>query len=141
MEIIDPGHMYGMRQLNTNKLQYITFIKRSGGAITYDEEYVGVQVQEVLRTLIDRSKDLNDILPCMETKDAIYHLRMALFHYEARAYRRKMESVNRKSPTHDDSTRPKSWGYEILADIPFNECGIEDLPIGPDGHILTRGDI
>jgi hypothetical protein len=136
MKVIDPGHIYDMWQLGSEDYQRLTFIKRSGGAIQYSKEWPGVQVQEVLRVLIDRSEYLDGIIPCVETEDAIWHLQMALFCFEARAYRRKVEGLNRQQPEHDDSVRPKPWREEPLSDIPFNEIKIEKIPIGADGHIV-----
>ena len=51
MKVIDPGHKYELQQLGTRQTQPLTFIKRSGGAVQYQFEYPGVQVQEVLRAL------------------------------------------------------------------------------------------
>lgn len=113
-------------------------------------------VCELINILIDRSQYLNNILECVETSDAIawLHLansnlryqegliepisalRMALWCYEARAYRRKQEKVNRKQPAHDDSASPKVWRDLPYSDVPFNEEDIEKRPIGLDGHIV-----
>lgn len=139
-DIVVPGHIYDCRQLGTDQLQRMTFIRRSGGAIQYPSEWAGLQVQEVLRVLIDRSVYLNEIIPCAETENSIYHLRMALFEYEARAYRRKVEGKNRKQPEHDDGARPRPWRDDPYDDVPFNEFEIEKRPIGPDGHILLNED-
>jgi len=138
MKVIDPGHKYELWQLGTINPTYLTFVKRSGGAIQYKDEWPGLQTQEVLRAVIDRSKYLNDIIPCAETEDAIYYARMALFMYEVRAYRRKQEELNRKQPKHDDSTSPKTWRRNPFADVPFSEHEIELRPIGPDGHIIIE---
>lgn len=135
MKVIDPGHVYDLTQLGGG-VQRISFVKRSGGAVTYQAEWPGVQSQEVIRMLIDRTKYLRDILSCVETEDAIYHLRMALFMYEVRAWRRKQEKVNRNESSHDDSERPKAWREDPYEDVPFNEFEIELRPIGADGHIL-----
>jgi hypothetical protein len=136
MKIVDDGHVYDLWQLGSDDPQRLTFIKRSGGAIQYEEEWAGVQTQEVIRALIDRSEYLNSIIPCVETDDAIWHLRMALFMYEARAHRRKIEALNRKQPEHDDSVSPKAWREQPFSDVPFNEHEIELRPIGEDGHII-----
>lgn len=136
MRIVDPGHVYDMWQLGSRCMQRICFIKRSGGAVRYAKEWAGVQVQEVLRVLIDRCEYLNGIIWCTETQDAIYHLRMALFAFEARAYRRKQEGLNRQQPEHDDSARAKPWRDNPYEDVPFNEYEIELRPIGADGHIV-----
>ncbi len=136
MKIIDQGHVYDLVQLGGG-LQRITFVKRSSGVIKHAEEWPGMQTQEVLRAAIDRTKYLNNILPCVESQEALYHLRMALFMYEVRAWRRKQEEVNKKSPSHDDSARPRSWRSLPLEDVPFNEHEIELRVVGVDGHILV----
>jgi hypothetical protein len=135
MEVVDKGHVYDLNQLGGGT-QRLTFIKRSGGAVHYETEWAGLQTQEVLRVLIDRTKYLNQILPCVETEDAIHYLRMALFMYEVRAWRRKQEKVNRKEGEHDDSLHPKNWREVPFSDVPFDEHEIELRPTGEDGHIL-----
>lgn len=136
MKIIDPGHIYELWQLGCEESQRLVHVKRSGEAVQYKQEYPGVQTQEVLRAEIDRCKYLNSIIPCTETEDAIYYLRMALFMFEVRAWRRKQSNLNRKRPEHDDTQRAKTWYENPYYDIPFNEHEIELRPIGPDGHIM-----
>lgn len=135
MKVLSEGHVFELTQLGGGT-QNLTFVKRSSGAICYEEEWAGVQVQEVLRALISRTKYLQSVLPCVETKDAIEHLRMALFMYEVRAWRRKQEKLNRKKGIHDDSDRPRTWRDNPFGDVPFSEFEIELLPTGTDGHIL-----
>lgn len=135
MKVLDPGHVYELRQLGDNNTQIIKFIKRSGGAVQYAEEWTGMQTQEVLRALIDRTKYLYDILPCKETTEAIRHLQMALYWYETRALRRKRSETNRTTKDHDDSETP-STEFRYAKDIPFTEEDIELRPIGNDGHII-----
>ena len=134
MEVSDPGHIYHLKELGGGD-QTLTFMKRSGGAIQYDKEWPGLQVQEVLRALIDRSKYLYDVLPCNETADAVWHLQMALYLYELRAWRRKQEAVNREAPEHDDTHRSRPW-RDPPHEAPFNEHGIELRPTGEDGQIV-----
>ncbi|HQV64750.1 MAG TPA: hypothetical protein PKZ56_00770 [Candidatus Paceibacterota bacterium] len=135
MKIIDPGHIYELRQLGDDSTQIIKFIKRSGGSVHYDQEWSGLQSQEVLRALIDRTKYLYDILPCKETTEAIRHLQIALYWYEVRALRRKRSETNRTTLNHDDSnTTTELFNYP--SDIPFTEIDIELRPIGSDGHII-----
>lgn len=128
MKVLIDGHVYELRELGSNDAQKLTFVRRSGGAVTYDKEWAGLRSQEVLRVLIDRTKYLHDVLPCKETEEALYHLRRALFMYEARAYRRKQDTVNRTTSDHDERVD--------FSDIPFTEEAIELRPIGDDGHIL-----
>lgn len=135
MKVSDPGHVYELDQLGGG-VHTLVFVKRSGGAVAYEQEWPGVQTQEVLRALIDRTKYLNGVLECAETKDAVWHLRMALYCYELRAWRRKQGKVNRKSPAHDDTGRSRPW-REHPDDAPFSEYEIELRPTGPDGHIVV----
>lgn len=51
---------------------------------------------------------------------------------------RKQEKVNRHDPAHDDSNSPKPWRENPFPDVPFNEIGIELLPIGDDGHVIIQ---
>lgn len=136
MKILDPGHIYELRQLGNDETQMLRFIKRSGGAVQYPEEWAGLQTQEVLRALIDRTHYLNGILACKETQEAIKHLRMALYWYEARALRRKRSQTNRTTLDHNDAMTPVYYPKYAL-DIPFTEEDIELYPIGEDGHIIT----
>lgn len=138
MKVVDSGHVYKLDQLGGGT-QTIVFAKRSGGAIKYDKEWPGLQTQEVLRVLIDRTKYLYNVLPCAETANALYHLRCALYEYEVRAFRRKQEKVNRLQHAHDDSERPRPWRERQYNDIPFTEEYIELLPVRPDGHIIFDG--
>ncbi|MEI8224144.1 MAG: hypothetical protein WCG20_03415 [bacterium] len=135
MKIIDPGHIYELRQLGDSEVQVLKFIKRSGGAVNYAKEWPGLQTQEVLRALIDRTKYLNNVLPCKETEEAIKHLQMAMYWYEARALRRKRSKTNRTTDNHDDKITP-SYIPDYAKDIPFTEENIEKRPIGDDGHII-----
>lgn len=137
MKILDPGHIYELRQLGDNETQLLKFVKRSGGAITYQTEWPGLQTQEVLRALIDRTKYLDGVLPCKETVEALRHLRLALYWYEVRAARRKKNNINRTERSHDDhETPPVSVQYP--SDVPFTEKNIEQYDIGEDGHIIYQ---
>jgi hypothetical protein len=136
MKTLDKGHVYELSQLGGGT-QTLTFVKRSGGAVQYEKEWPGVQTQEVLRALIERTKYLYWILPCVETADAIQYLRMALFMYEVRAWRRKQAELNRKEGVHDDSERAHGSRENPFGDVPFNEFEIESRPVGKDGHILV----
>jgi hypothetical protein len=43
------GHIYQLPELGSSNTQRLVFIRRSGGAITYGEEWAGLQTQTVLR--------------------------------------------------------------------------------------------
>jgi hypothetical protein len=131
-KIIDPGHVYAMPQLGVlkrdpyddSRFQEMRFLKRSGGAIQYEDEWDGLQTQTVMRVLIDRTRYLYNVLPCDESLRAIRHLQNALWEYEARAFRRKIQSLNREQPAHEEN---------IL--IPFSPMECETHPLGRDGHL------
>lgn len=135
MKILDSGHIYELKQLGDNETQKITFIKRSGGAVHYEKEWPGLQTQEVLRALIDRTIYLDKVLECKETKEAIKHLRAALYWYEVRALRRKRSKTNRTTNNHNDELTPE-YKMSYPSDIPFTEFEIEKRETGEDGHIL-----
>jgi hypothetical protein len=135
MKVHDPGHIYELRQLGDEDTQTLKFVKRSGGAIHYDDEWAGMQTQEVLRALIDRTQYLYDVLPCKETAEAKRLLRLALYWYEVRALRRKRSKTNRTKNEHADADTPPAQLF-YAQDIPFTEVDIEKRPIGEDGHIV-----
>lgn len=152
MRELDPGHIYELDMLESEDKFILTFPKRSGGAVQYSEEWPGPPNQEIYRALIKRNLYLNSIIPCVETMDAVHYDRMSLWCFEARAYRRKQEKLNRKKPEHDDSARVKAWRPSALSDdVPFglinrirsddgsiSVVNIEDLPIGDDRHITQE---
>lgn len=146
IKVLDPGHVYQLPDIDHDHLlprpeahnQYLVFIKRSGGAIQYEDEHHGTNVQSVVRVLIDRTKYLDSIIPAVENADVLYHLRMVLLSYEGRAWRRKLDKVNRGADEHH-SFRERD------KDLPFDELGlksdpdrdgIENCALGDDGHIL-----
>lgn len=135
MRVLDPGHRYALQTFDKQETE-IVFIKRSGGAVQYNDDHDGLQSQEVLRALIDRTKFLNAQIPCNESENAIWNLRMALFEYEARAWRRKQAAINREKGQHYDEARPRLHRGLIYDDVPFSEHLIEERPIGEDGHVV-----
>ncbi len=118
INILDEGHVYQVKDFQHKPLtQKMIFVKRSGGAIRYEEEWPGLQTQEVCRALIHLFMlnrchwDLADLT------------RQILWHYEARAYRRKLQEFNRQSPEHETTLFPYDWET------------IDKWSIGDDGHI------
>jgi hypothetical protein len=61
MKVIDEGHIYRISKpggwLSLLNKQTLTFVKRSGGAVTYKKEWSGIQTQAVMRAIIDRLGD------------------------------------------------------------------------------------
>jgi len=142
MKVLEPGHVYTVDtidSLGSLEPQTICFLRRSSSLIQHPYEAEGTNTQELLRVAIDRTKYLDRIQTCSENEDVLFCLKHALFLYEARAYRRKVNKVNKGKGTHPE-------GSEAFKDVPFNvlNCGmetsqwIEDLPVGPDGHILIE---
>lgn len=130
MKIVEPGHVYLLDNLGDPGAQTLTFIRRNSDAVTHPFEHPGTNTQEVMRALIDRTNFLDGVLPSVETRDAAYYLRMALFCYEARAWRRKQADQNKTDSINEY--------VERYGDTPFNEQDIELLPVGSDGHILLK---
>ena len=143
--VIEDGHEYSFPNVGTGlQAQALRFIKRSGGSVQYGttehpEDHPGTNVQSMIRVLIDRTKYLDALVPCVENGDVLHHLRMVLLSYEGRAWRRKNDKVNRGSDEHH-SFRERD------KDLPFDEMGfkgdpsykgIEELPCGKDGHIIV----
>lgn len=130
MKILESGHIYELDNLEAPGTQLLTFIRRNSKAITHESEHTGTNTQEVLRALIDRTIFLNNVLHSAETQDAIYYLRMTMFCYEARAWRRKQTKQNKTNQVNDYVERYK--------DIPFNEQDIEKRLYEKDGHIILH---
>jgi hypothetical protein len=93
MKIIEPGHIYELQEQQAKEKellvptqQRLVFINKEPGT-----EHPGVQTQEVLRALIDRTMHCDNCLPWPGDTDIIFHLRMALVLHEARALVRKVE--------------------------------------------------
>lgn len=161
MRVGEEGHIFVLNELPVEPggeagTQTLKFIRRSSGQIKHPTEWPGVQTQEVLRALIKRTIYLNHLIPCNESMNAIWHLRMTLWEYEARAYRRKMSTTNRTEGQHPEGSEPKIHragivSCQIADDIPFGiegiwiyeannkqkrfYDGIENVPVGPDGHL------
>jgi uncharacterized protein (UPF0335 family) len=106
MKVLDPGHRYELDNLEASTKTILQFSKDArlhGG-----EGADGPTCQEVLRAIIDRVKSLNDERPDAENEGIIFHARMMIAGFEARALRRRVEKE----------------GLEI-----------ERLPLACDGHL------
>ena len=101
MRVLDPGHSYALDALEPAGGrafgQILRFVKRVGEGYPGNEEppHPGVQTQEVLRALIDRTKyvreqsrQLGDEDSVLDNEDLIEKLREALWILEERAARR-----------------------------------------------------
>ena len=100
MRVLDPGHRYALPHLDGDGETTLQFVKREGhiypGNVGHEE---GVNMQEVLRALIDRAVYLNGQIPSEDTTLAIHHMKLAVYAMEARAAHRH----RRAPPSVEDS--------------------------------------
>ena len=134
MKVIEPGHIYEVFNNGAPGSQIITFINTEEGS-----EHPGAISQEFIRVLIDRLKHKDGRNTCIENGDLIYHFRMALLNYEARAYRRKIAELNGTDEEHDNfKERNRDVPFDDLGWVDGPRDGIENIPVGPDGHIQIQ---
>lgn len=99
MKVIDPGHVYDLVWVDGRPeadghpiLDYanrLTFVKREGEKYPRNVgHHPGTQIQEVLRTLIDRLYYVNTQEPDVANAVVISNLREAIFTLECRAAKR-----------------------------------------------------
>lgn len=89
MRIIDAGHEYELAAFDGGATQVLTFMKREGPGYPFNSgSHGGTNCQEVLRSLIDRTKYLEAQIPCPENEIILAGLRSALLAFEIRAARR-----------------------------------------------------
>jgi hypothetical protein len=97
MKVIDPGHRYEVKNVDGKGRQTVQFVKRRGWdaeLLPEDQREEGIQSQELLRVLIDRTIYLHTEQPWQENVKIIHHLRDALRLYESRAARRHIEKLS-----------------------------------------------
>ncbi len=134
MKVIEPGHIYELPSIDAPGMQYLVFINTQTG-----QEHSGTISQEVIRVLIDRLKHKDAQVPCIENKDLIYHARMMLLTYEARAYRRKIDKLNGSDEEHSSfRERDKDVPFDDLGWFGGPRTGIEMEPVGKDGHLEVQ---
>lgn len=98
MKVIEPGHIYEVRNVDGDGVQRITFVRRrrdDGQMIGFLEEghYEGILLQELVRVMIHRTLYLNAEAPCSEDVEAVVLLRRVLVLFEGRAARRSIEKL------------------------------------------------
>lgn len=161
MKIMDAGHVYWIPNLESRTHpawvqvlgawlavllyrifggQAVVFIKRSSDMVHHENEHPGSNTQEYFRVTIDRTEYLNDLGESAESQDAVWHLQMALWCYEARAWRRKQQKLN-KSAVGQAAMGDVNADRDSWSDVPFGEFEIEMRPTGPDGHILVGAEV
>jgi len=87
----DVGHNY---ILTGN--QQVSFIKRKNGVLEYD----GTTNEELLEVLLNRTKYLDEQFPCIENKNAILHIQLALDSFNERTNKRIAQGVETKDTNH-----------------------------------------
>lgn len=115
MKIIESGHIYQLDEVNTNDTNGSTIIRQEPQIIYYVNNegpkfYNGIQSQELLRVLIDRTMHCDNCLRWPTNDKIIFHLRMALILHEARALERKVE----KEKLEPEYVRLANDGHFIL---------------------------
>jgi hypothetical protein len=94
MRVIEPGHLYAVRNVDGDGEQTIRFVRRrdNAGCPTNGRQR-GILGQELLRMLIDRTLYLAAEAPCAEDVQIVDGLRDCLRLYESRAARRTIERL------------------------------------------------
>jgi hypothetical protein len=89
MRVLDPGHRYALPHLDGDGETTLQFVKREGaiypGNVGHHE---GVNMQEILRALIDRAVYLDTQIPADENILAISYMKLAVHALESRAAHR-----------------------------------------------------
>lgn len=93
MNVIVPGHHYELPTIRPDNtlsdvFHPLVFVAKEPHKNRY---WTGVQTQEVIRALIDRTYYCHTCLPHQVNPRIVQHLRMALALHEARAIERKAE--------------------------------------------------
>lgn len=122
MRVLIAGHVYELsficdheehkhKEEDRHRFE-IQFIDREG----LNNLEAGVQTQEILRVLIDRTMHCDNCLRWENNDKIIYHLRMALVLHEARALERKVE----KGLIKPERIKTSSDGHYKLENFPEN---------------------
>ena len=91
MKVLDPGHMYELAVFDNvvPASHSLTFVKREGEGYPGNVgHYLGTQMQEVLRALVERAEYVNGQIPCDETTQVINHFKSAIYLLEKRHARK-----------------------------------------------------
>lgn len=105
MRIIDVGHKYELLCLDGKLKQTLQFVKRFDpkDPAKYPgnkTKYPGTTLQDVIHCLLNRTRYLQNQIPCLENEAIINNLQQCLFLLETRAARRhgiELNAVNLES--------------------------------------------
>jgi hypothetical protein len=89
LKVIEPGHIYELKQLDGEGVETLRFVKRVGEKYPGNEPpaHPGTNMQEHLRALINRCEFVNGQNYCIETVVAIQLMKGAIAQFELRAAR------------------------------------------------------
>lgn len=96
MRVLIPGHKYELQNVDDPSVQVLQFVQRRderGELLLPSDQVAGLQTQEVLRALIDRTLYLHAEQAWHENVTAVNHLRDCLRMYESRAAHRHLEKL------------------------------------------------
>lgn len=110
MRVIDPGHTFGLRNLECEGETILRFHK---DIRIHGDGQMGPSTQEVLRAVISRVHKLHEEQPHWVNDQIVQRGREMIALFEARALLRKVEK---------------------------GALLIDELPVGRDGHIIIKGD-
>jgi hypothetical protein len=117
--ILDPGHKYQVLTLDGADSQILTFVKR------FDLEnpekypgningYPGTTLQSVMQCLIERTKYLQNQIPCEENLHILYHLRSCIKLLEKRAANRHgLPFYQQDLPFYDQAQLCAACGHTV----------------------------
>jgi hypothetical protein len=97
VNVIEPGHLYEVENVDGQGTQEIRFVKRrdsNAELLSPELRQEGILTQELLRVCIDRTLYLNAENPCREDVTIVDMLRDVLRAYETRASRRAIEKLS-----------------------------------------------
>ncbi len=89
MRVLDKGHRYALANLESDGETVLQFMKDP--ALHDGEGAEGPSCQEVMRAVLDRVKALDTEKADIENTLILYHGRMMIAAFEARALRRRVE--------------------------------------------------
>lgn len=112
MNVLDPGHIYLLDQLDDDSKERLIFVKREGiGYPGNVGHYPGTNLQEVLRALIDRVSYLNNQIPDIRNSQIKHKLRECLVLLEERAAERHGRVINLLFGRVEDYATCKKCGH------------------------------
>lgn len=94
MIVADPGHYYFLDTLDGGEAQVLTFVKREGDGYPGNVgHYLGTNIQEVLRAVVDRLKYVDNQIASEYSQMALRHVKEAIYCLELRAAERHNRPV------------------------------------------------